>query len=55
MSDDHTSDADPRGTQQADDEAERRFRHLTGMSAEAARAWVAFSAGRNALRAPRPS
>jgi hypothetical protein len=55
MSDDRPTDAEPRRTQQADDEAARHFQHLTGMSAEAARQWVAFSAGRNAVRPPRPS
>jgi hypothetical protein len=55
MTDDRLPDAEPRRTQQADDEAARHFQHLTGMSVEAARAWVAFNAGRNAVRPPRPS
>jgi hypothetical protein len=53
MTDDRPQDPEPRRAQQADEEAERRFQALTGMSVEAARAWVAYSAG--VSRAPRRS
>jgi hypothetical protein len=53
VSEDRTQDDEPRRTQSADDQAQRRFQHLTGMSADAARAWVAFSAGRNRPAPPR--
>jgi hypothetical protein len=47
MSDDHPQDGDPRRAQQAEDEA-RRLQVLTGMSVDAARAWLAFCGGRAA-------
>jgi hypothetical protein len=54
VSDEHVEDTGPHGTEQADDEARRRFQALTGMSADAARAWVSFHSGRRPLLPPRP-
>jgi hypothetical protein len=48
MSDDLPQDPDPRRTQ-AEDEA-RRLQVLTGMSVDAARAWLAYCGGRPADR-----
>jgi hypothetical protein len=50
VSDERSDQPEARGPERAEAEAQRRFQHLTGMSPEAARVWVAFQSGRRIAR-----
>jgi hypothetical protein len=46
VSDERSDERTAPGPERAEAEAQRRFEHLTGMSADAARVWAAFHCGR---------